>query len=86
MGPSAAARRGGRPRRVDIGPDAAVRRVRGDVLVDGGGHVLVVALEITSAGVEAGGLEYVKFWGKFYEGGAGSYTPSGYDRQYTTED
>ena len=50
------------------------------------GHILVLALGITSAGLQAVRLEYVEFFGKFYEGGGREYEPFGYDRQYTTED
>ncbi|MDG5777586.1 V-type ATP synthase subunit I [Haloarculaceae archaeon H-GB1-1] len=49
------------------------------------GHLLVLALGITSAGLQAVRLEYVEFFGKFYEGGGKSYTPFGYDRTYTTD-
>jgi len=31
-------------------------------------------------------LEYVEFFGKFYEGGGKAYTPFGAERTYTTED
>jgi V/A-type H+-transporting ATPase subunit I len=31
-------------------------------------------------------LEYVEFFGKFYEGGGREYTPFGHERRYTTED
>ncbi|QCJ47070.1 V-type ATP synthase subunit I [Haloprofundus sp. MHR1] len=50
------------------------------------GHALVLTLGITSAGLQAVRLEYVEFFGKFYEGGGREYEPFGYDRQYTTED
>jgi V/A-type H+-transporting ATPase subunit I len=50
------------------------------------GHILVLTLGITSAGLQAVRLEYVEFFGKFYEGGGRAYVPFGYDRQYTTED
>jgi V/A-type H+-transporting ATPase subunit I len=50
------------------------------------GHLLVLVLGITSAGLQAVRLEYVEFFGKFYEGGGKKYTPFGYDRNYTTED
>jgi len=48
--------------------------------------MLVLVLGITSAGLQAVRLEYVEFFGKFYEGGGESYDPFGYVRQYTTED
>jgi V/A-type H+-transporting ATPase subunit I len=50
------------------------------------GHLLVLVLGITSAGLQGVRLEYVEFFGKFYEGGGKPYNPFGYDRNYTTED
>jgi V/A-type H+-transporting ATPase subunit I len=50
------------------------------------GHLLVLALGVTSAGLQAVRLEYVEFFGKFYEGGGREYEPFGYDRTYTTDD
>jgi V/A-type H+-transporting ATPase subunit I len=50
------------------------------------GHALVLALGVTSAGLQAVRLEYVEFFGKFYEGGGKPYSPFGYDRRFTTED
>jgi V/A-type H+-transporting ATPase subunit I len=50
------------------------------------GHLLVLVLGITSAGLQGVRLEYVEFFGKFYEGGGKPYKPFGYDRQYTTEE
>jgi V/A-type H+-transporting ATPase subunit I len=50
------------------------------------GHVLVLALGVTSAGLQAVRLEYVEFFGKFYEGGGREYDPFGYERKYTTDD
>ncbi|WP_255151027.1 V-type ATP synthase subunit I [Halorarius halobius] len=50
------------------------------------GHLLVLVLGITSAGLQAVRLEYVEFFGKFYEGGGRDYEPFGYERQFTTED
>jgi V/A-type H+-transporting ATPase subunit I len=50
------------------------------------GHLLVLALGITSAGLQAVRLEYVEFFGKFYEGGGEEYEPFGYERNYTTQD
>jgi V/A-type H+-transporting ATPase subunit I len=49
------------------------------------GHALVLALGVTSAGLQAVRLEYVEFFGKFYEGGGKSYEPFGYERRYTAE-
>ena len=50
------------------------------------GHILVLALGVTSAGLQAIRLEYVEFFNKFYEGGGRAYQPFGYSRQFTTED
>lgn len=50
------------------------------------GHLLVLALGITSAGLQAIRLEYVEFFQKFYEGGGEKYQPFGYVRRFTTED
>ena len=48
------------------------------------GHVLVLALGITSAGLQGVRLEYVEFFGKFFEGGGRAYLPFGHDRQHTS--
>lgn len=50
------------------------------------GHLLVLALGITSAGLQAIRLEYVEFFQKFYEGGGEKYQPFGYVRRFTTKD
>jgi len=50
------------------------------------GHLLVLVLGITSAGLQAVRLEYVEFFGKFYEGGGDDYEPFGYDRRYTADE
>ncbi|MES3518230.1 MAG: V-type ATP synthase subunit I [Natronomonas sp.] len=50
------------------------------------GHILVLLLGITSAGLQGIRLEYVEFFNKFYEGGGKPYEPFGYERRYTTED
>ncbi|WP_396610864.1 V-type ATP synthase subunit I [Haloferax sp. S1W] len=50
------------------------------------GHALVLALGVTSAGLQAVRLEYVEFFGKFFEGGGREYEPFGYERNFTTED
>jgi V/A-type H+-transporting ATPase subunit I len=50
------------------------------------GHLLVLALGVTSAGLQAVRLEYVEFFNKFFDGGGREYEPFGYDRQFTTED
>ncbi|MFB6125157.1 MAG: V-type ATP synthase subunit I [Halanaeroarchaeum sp.] len=50
------------------------------------GHVLVLAIGVLSAGMQAVRLEYVEFFGKFYEGGGRAFRPFGYEREYTAED
>jgi V/A-type H+-transporting ATPase subunit I len=50
------------------------------------GHTLVLALGVTSAGLQTVRLEYVEFFSKFYEGGGERYQPFGYSRTHTTED
>ncbi len=49
------------------------------------GHILVLLLGITAAGIQMIRLEYVEFFQKFYEGGGEEYEPFGYDRTHTTE-
>jgi len=44
------------------------------------GHIVVLLLGITSAGLQGIRLEYVEFFGKFYEGGGKNYEPFGHDR------
>jgi V/A-type H+-transporting ATPase subunit I len=58
----------------------------GGVLVLVVGHALVLILGVTSAGLQAVRLEYVEFFGKFFEGGGSKYTPFGHERTYTTDD
>ncbi|WP_324759805.1 V-type ATP synthase subunit I [Haloarcula sp. GH36] len=65
---------------------SGVAGVIGGLLVLVLGHVLVLVLGVTSAGLQGVRLEYVEFFGKFFEGGGKQYTPFGYDRQYTTDD
>jgi len=50
------------------------------------GHVLVLALGVTSAGLQAVRLEYVEFFSKFYDGGGKAFTPFGHERTYTADD
>jgi len=50
------------------------------------GHLLVLILGISSAGLQAVRLEYVEFFGKFYDGGGTVYNPFGYKRNYTVEE
>ncbi|QDX40373.1 V-type ATP synthase subunit I [Salarchaeum sp. JOR-1] len=63
-----------------------ITAVLGGILIFVLGHILVLALGVTSAGLQAVRLEYVEFFGKFYEGGGTKYEPFGYDRSYTTQD
>ncbi len=58
--------------------------VLGGVVILVVGHLLVLALGVTSAGLQAVRLEYVEFFGKFYEGGGEEYEPFGYVRRFTT--
>jgi V/A-type H+-transporting ATPase subunit I len=48
------------------------------------GHVVVLLLGITSAGIQSVRLEYFEYFSKFYEGGGESYVPFGHDRQFTS--
>jgi len=57
----------------------------GGLLVLVVGHLLVLALGVTSAGLQAVRLEYVEFFGKFYEGGGTPYSPFGHEREYTSD-
>ena len=50
------------------------------------GHALVLALGVTSAGLQAVRLEYVEFFGKFFEGGGRVYDPFGRERKFTAEE
>ena len=50
------------------------------------GHALVLALGVTSAGLQAVRLEYVEFFGKFFEGGGTPYSPFGTERRYTADE
>ena len=63
-----------------------VAALAGGILVAFVGHIVVLLLGVSSAGIQAVRLEYVEFFGKFYEGGGDSYAPFGYDRQYTTDE
>ncbi|WP_128905339.1 V-type ATP synthase subunit I [Halorubrum amylolyticum] len=58
----------------------------GGIVVAVVGHIVVLALGVTSAGIQAVRLEYVEFFGNFYEGGGDAYLPFGYDRQYTADE
>jgi V/A-type H+-transporting ATPase subunit I len=50
------------------------------------GHALVLALGVTSAGLQAVRLEYVEFFGKFFEGDGTPYRPFGAERRYTADE
>jgi V/A-type H+/Na+-transporting ATPase subunit I len=65
---------------------SGIAGILGGLLILVLGHALVLTLGITSAGLQAVRLEYVEFFGKFYEGGGEAYKPFGYDRNYTTQD
>ncbi len=67
-------------------PDMPIVGLVVGVLVAIVGHVVVLLLGITSAGIQGVRLEYVEFFGKFYEGGGEPYTPFGYDREYTANE
>ena len=47
------------------------------------GHALVLVLGVISGGLQAVRLEYVEFFGKFYEGDGDPYRPFGHAREYT---
>lgn len=49
------------------------------------GHALNSVLSIIAPGLHALRLQYVEFFGKFYEGGGRKYNPFGYIRKYTEE-
>ncbi|TKX66890.1 V-type ATP synthase subunit I [Halorubrum sp. GN11GM_10-3_MGM] len=58
----------------------------GGIVVALVGHLVVLLLGVTSAGIQAVRLEYVEFFGNFYEGGGRAYLPFGHDRKYTRDD
>ena len=58
----------------------------GGIVVAVVGHLVVLLLGVTSAGIQAVRLEYVEFFGNFYEGGGRAYLPFGRDRKYTRDD
>ena len=49
------------------------------------GHIVVLLLGITSAGIQAIRLEYVEFLNQFYGGGGRNYEPFGYVRRFTSD-
>ncbi len=69
----------------DLTP-VGIAAAAGAVVIAVAGHVVVLLLGITAAGIQAIRLEYVEFFGKFYEGGGDPYAPFGYDRQYTSDE
>jgi V/A-type H+-transporting ATPase subunit I len=58
----------------------------GGILVLIVGHLIVLALGVTSSGIQAARLEYFEFFEKFYEGNGTEYEPFGTERQYTAEE
>ena len=50
------------------------------------GHVLVLALGVTSAGLQAVRLEYYEFFSKFFDGGGTEYDPFGRVRRFTADE
>ena len=58
----------------------------GGIVVAVVGHIVVLLLGVSSAGIQAVRLEYVEFFGKFYDSGGEAYTPLGRERQYTTDE
>ncbi|MEF8852274.1 MAG: V-type ATP synthase subunit I [Haloarculaceae archaeon] len=49
------------------------------------GHLIVLALGVTSSGIQSIRLEYFEFFSKFYEGNGRTYNPFGSERTYTDE-
>jgi len=49
------------------------------------GHLIVLALGVTSSGIQSIRLEYFEFFSKFYEGNGRTYNPFGSERNYTDE-
>jgi V/A-type H+/Na+-transporting ATPase subunit I len=50
------------------------------------GHILVLLLGITAAGIQMLRLEYVEFFQKFYEGGGEEYDPFGHESRQEAAD
>ena len=67
-------------------PEFTALGIVAGILVAIVGHIVVLLLGITAAGIQGVRLEYVEFFNKFYEGGGRPYNPFGYDRNYTTTD
>jgi len=55
------------------------------ILVLVAGHLIVLILGVTSAGIQSVRLEYFEFFSKFYEGNGKPYRPFGTDRSHTEE-
>ncbi len=73
---------------IGLGADSilvAIVALIGAVLVFVLGHILVLLLGITAAGIQMLRLEYVEFFQKFYEGGGEEYEPFGGDRATTAD-
>ena len=49
------------------------------------GHLIVLALGVTSSGIQSIRLEYFEFFSKFYEGNGRTYNPFGTERTYTDD-
>ncbi|QKY20842.1 V-type ATP synthase subunit I [Halolamina sp. CBA1230] len=50
------------------------------------GHLLVLALGVTSAGLQAVRLEYYEFFSKFFDGGGREYEPFGHERVHSRDE
>ncbi|ABE52160.1 V-type ATP synthase subunit I [Methanococcoides burtonii] len=66
-------------------PQGGILAVIGAIIVFIFGHALNTVLSIIAPGLHALRLQYVEFFGKFYEGGGRKYNPFGYIRKYTEE-
>jgi len=65
--------------------DPLVITIPAAILVFVFGHIVVLLLGITAAGIQMTRLEYVEFFGKFYDGGGGKFEPFGYKKATTDE-